>query len=101
MFPFWPAGVINGRLDYDGNWISAKSGIRVPLDVLTSVGIFDIPPTNYETLTLTAQHLAFVEFFASVGIILSSDIKAELNNIGDWVRVEAVFIYIWNDLLKF
>ena len=110
------AGVINGKLTHDGNWISDASGTKIPLDVLTSVGFFDIPPPRYEKLTLTAQHLSFVEFFASVGIVLSSDIEAEFDKIGNperthlltstgnrrlSERIKAVSIYIWNDLLKF
>ena len=95
------AGVINGKLTHDGNWISDASRTKIPLNVLTSVGFFDIPPSRYEKLTLTAQHLSFVEFFASVGIILSSDIEAELDKIGNRERTIAVSIYIWNDLLKF
>ena len=92
------AGVINGST-FDGNWISEASRIKVSLNVLTSVGIFDIPPTSCDTLTLTATHLSFVEFFASVGIILSSDIKAELEKIKNPYRILAVSIYIRNDLL--
>lgn len=55
------AGVINGST-YDGNWISDASGIEVPLNVLTSVGIFDIPPPSYDTLTLTAKHLSILSW---------------------------------------
>ena len=55
---------------------------------------------SFEDLTLTAQHLSFVEFFASVGIILSSDIKAELKKIKNTARIKAIAVYIWNNLLK-
>ena len=64
-------------------------------------GIFEIPPASYEALTLTAQHLSFVEFFASVGIMLSDDIEAELGKIKNKQRSRAVCFYIWNDLLNF
>ena len=94
------AGVFEGTLIDEENWESAVSGIQVSLKSLKSVGIFDIPSSVYETLTLTAQHLSFVEFFASVGIILSSDIKAELEKIHNKQRIRAVSVYIWNDLLK-
>ena len=96
---WWP-NVYNGRLEYDGNWISATSEIKVPLDVLTTVGVFEIPPSSYEKLTLTAKHLSFVEFFASIGIILSSNIEAELEKMENENRITAVSIYVWNDLLN-
>ena len=95
------AGVFDGRLTDEENWESDVSGIKVPLNFLKSMGIFEIPPSSYEALTLTAQHLSFVEFFASVGIIMSSDIKAELEKIENKERIRAVCFYIWNDLLNF
>ena len=84
---------------------TSASRIHVSLKSLKSVGIFEIPSTStsYKTLTLTAQHLSFVEFFAAVGIILSSDdddIKAELKKVNNNQRIRAVSVYIWNDLLK-
>ena len=93
------AGVINGST-FDGNWISEASQIKVSLNVLTSVGIFYISPTSCDTLTLTATHLSFVEFFASIGIILSFNIEAELEKIENQDRITAVSIVIWNDLLN-
>ena len=93
-----PAGVFVGTLDEE-IWESDLSKLEVPLTFLKSVGIFEIPPTSYETLILTAQHLSFVEFFASVGILLSSNIEAEFDKIENWERVKAVSVYIWNDLL--
>ena len=75
------AGVFVGTL-IDKNWVSAASGINIPLKTLKSVGIFEISSLNYGTL-LTAKHLSFVEFFAAVGIMLSSDLKAELEKINN------------------
>ena len=95
------AGVFNGTLTDEENWESDVSRIEVPLNFLKLVGIFEIPPTSYESLILTAQHLSFVEFFASVGIILSEDIEAELKKIKNNERIRAVSFYIWNDLLNF
>ena len=94
------AGVFDGRLTDEENWESEVSKIKIPLHYLKLMGIFEIPPSSYEDLTLTAQHLSFVEFFASVGIILSSDIKAELKKIENKERIKAVCLYIWNDLLN-
>ena len=93
-------GEFNGRLTDEENWVSATSGIKIPLKILKAVGIFEIPSPSYDNLTLTAQHLSFVEFFASVGIILSSDIKAELKKIKNTARIKAIAVYIWNNLLK-
>ena len=95
------AGVFIGTITKKEIWKSDVSEIEVPIRFLKSVGIFEIPPKSYEALTLTAQHLSFVEFFASVGIILSYDIKAELSKIKNNARARAVCYYIWNDLLKF
>ena len=95
------AGVFDGILTDEENWESDVSRIKVPLNFLKSMGIFEIPPSSYETLTLTAQHLSFVEFFASVGIIISSDMEAELEKIENKERIKAVCFYIWNDLLNF
>ena len=92
------AGVFVGTL-IDENWVSAASRISIPLKTLKSVGIFEISSSNYGTL-LTAKHLSFVEFFASVGIILSSDLMAELEKINIRARIKAVSVNIWNDLLK-
>ena len=70
------AGVFNGTVtDEDQYWLPDGYKTRIPLSFLKRVGIFEIPPTNFDQLTLTAQHLSFVEFFASVGILLNSDIK--------------------------
>ena len=73
------AGVINGTLLEEEIWVPDEtSEAEIPLSFLKRVGIFEIPPTSFDQLTLTAQHLSFVEFFASVGIILNFDIKGSL-----------------------
>ena len=73
------AGVFNGTVtDEDQYWLPDGYKTRIPLSFLKRVGIFEIPPTNFDQLTLTAQHLSFVEFFASVGILLNLDIKGSL-----------------------
>ena len=51
---------------------------KIPLGFLKRVGMFEISPTRYDQLTLTAEHLSFVEFFASVGILLNLDIKGSI-----------------------
>ena len=94
------AGVFVGTVTDEENWEADGSRIKLPLNFLKSVGIFEIPPTCYEALFLTAQHLSFVEFFASVGIILSSDIEAELDKIENLERIKAVCFYIRNDWLN-
>ena len=72
-------GVFTGTLtDQDVNWVTGASRTKIPLSFLKRVGIFEIPPTRYDQLTLIAQHLSLVEFFASVGILLSLDIKGSL-----------------------
>ena len=71
------AGVVTGSVT-DENWVPDASETGIPINFLKRVGIFDIPPARYDQLTLTAQHLSFVEFFAAVGILLSSDIKGGL-----------------------
>ena len=72
------AGVFNGTLADEENWMSDTSGTKIPLSFLKRVGIFEIPPTRGDQLTLTAQHLSFVEFFASAGILQNSDIEGGL-----------------------
>ena len=94
-----PAGVMDGIVPDVENWRSS-SGIELPLTFLKSVGIFEIPQSSFEELTLTAQHLSFVEFFAAVGILISEDIKAELEKIENDERVKAVSIYVRNIKLK-
>ena len=73
------AGVITGSVtDEDKYWLPDGSETKIPINFLKRVGIFEIPPASFDQLTLTAQHLSFVEFFASVGIILNLDIKGSL-----------------------
>ena len=93
------AGVFDGTLTDEENWKSDLSDVSVPLNFLKLVGIFEIPPSSYEALTLTAHHLSFVEFFASVGILLSSDIGAELDKIENWHRTRAVCFYMRYDYI--
>ena len=71
-------GVIYGTLIDEENWVPEVSETKIPLSFLKRVGIFEIPPTSYDQLILTAQHLSFVEFFASVGILLDTNIKESL-----------------------
>ena len=87
------AGVIRGTIEGEETWVSA-SGLKIPLSFLTSVGIFEMSPPSYDELTLTAQHLSFIEVFAAAGILLSSDIKSELEKIEDRHRFKSVSIYI-------
>ena len=89
------AGVIRGTMTEEELWVS-DSGLEIPLPFLKAVGIFEIPPPSYDELTLTAQHLSFIEFFAAVGILLCSDIHSELEKIDDisFYRCRAVFIYM-------
>ena len=94
-----PAGVMDGIVPDVENWRSS-SGKELPLTFLKSVGIFEIPQSSFEELTLTAQHLSFVEFFAAVGILISEDIKAELEKIENDERFKAVSIYVRNIKLK-
>ena len=61
---------------------------------LKFVGIFDIPQSDCGELTLTAQHLSFIEFFGAAGILLSSDIKTELEKIENIERFKAVSVYM-------
>ena len=69
------AGVFSGTLADEENWVSDTSGTKIPLSFLKRVGIFEIPQSRGDQLILTAQHLSFVEFFSSVGILLNLDIK--------------------------
>ena len=87
-------GVFNGTIMDKENWVSDSSGITIPLEFLKSVGLFEVPPPWYDTLTLSAQHLSFVEFLAAVGIILCSNVKEELKKIDNRDRLKAVVTYI-------
>ena len=87
------AGVIEGTIEGKETWVST-SGLEIPLNSLFACGIFEIPRSSCGELTLTAQHLSFVEFFAAAGILLSSDIKSEIEKIENTERFKAVSVYI-------
>ena len=87
-------GVIKGDQVEEDQWQSDDSGLELPLKFLKDVGIFEVPPSNDGEVPLTAQHLSFVEFFASAGILLSSDIGSELGKIENRDRFKAVVVYI-------
>ena len=87
------AGVIEGTIEAENTWVSA-SGLNIPLTFLKSVGIFEIPPSSFDELTLTAQHLSLIEFSTAVSLVEGSDIKTELEKIQNPERFKAVAIYI-------
>ena len=87
------AGVIEGTIEGKETWVST-SGLKIPLNFVRSCGIFEVPSPSHGELTLTAQHLSFIEFFAAAGILLSSDIKSELEKIENIERFKAVSIYM-------
>ena len=87
------AGVIKGILTEEEKFQS-DSDLEIPLSFLNEVGIFEIPPASFDEVTLTAQHLSFIEMFAGAGILLCSDIKSELEKIKNKERFRAVAIYI-------
>ena len=96
------AGVITGTVTDGEIWAPDEtSEAKIPLSFLKRVGIFEIPATSFDNLTLTAKHLSYFEFFASVGIILSSDLKGEMTKIKNKARMKAVSVYMRNILLKF
>ena len=72
------AGVFSGTITDEDNWVSDACGTKIPLSFLKRLGIFEIAPTRGDQLVLTATHLSFVEFFASVGILLNFDIEGGL-----------------------
>ena len=86
-------GVIYGHKVNEAKWKS-KSSIEIDLNFLNIVGIFEISQSHFDKLTLTALHLSFIEFFAAVGILLSSDIKSEIEKIGNENRYSAISVYI-------
>ena len=88
------AGVIEGTIEAENTWVSA-SGLNIPLTFLKSIGIFEIPPPSFDELTLTAQHLSFIEFSTAVSLVEGSDIKTELEKIQNTERYKAVAVYIW------
>ena len=93
------AGVIEGTIQGKETWVST-SGLEIPVNFLKACGIFEVPPPSYDELTLTAQHLSFIEFFAAAGILLSSDIKSEIEKIENRDRFKAVTVYIRKDFVR-
>ena len=93
------AGVIDGAIEGEETWVST-SGLEIPVNFLKACGIFEVPPPSYDELTLTAQHLSFIEFFAAAGILLSSDIKSEIEKIENKDRFKAVTVYIRKDFVR-
>merc|ERR1711874_236635 len=71
------AGVIEGTIEGKETWVSI-SDLKIPVNFLKACGTFEVPRSSCGELTLTAQHLSFIEFFAAAGILLSSDIKSEI-----------------------
>ena len=93
------AGVITGTVTDEEIWApNETSEAKIPLSFLKRVGIFEIPSTSFDKLTLTAKHLSYFEFFASVGIILSSDLKGEMTKIKYEARMKALSVYMRNIL---
>lgn len=87
------AGVLQGTKVGEATWQCNETDLEIPLKFLKLVGIFEVPPSDYGEVTLTAQHLSFIEFMAAAGILLSSDIKSELK-IPNRDRFKAVSVYI-------
>ena len=71
-------GAVAGTSQDEENKVPDASRKKIPLSFLKRVGMFEISPTSFDQLTLTAEHLSFVEFFASVGILLNLDIEENL-----------------------
>ena len=88
------AGVIKGDKVEDKNWECQESGIEIPLMFLEALGTFEVPLADAGEVILTAGHLSFVEFMAAAGILLSSDIKSELDKIENGERFKAVTVYM-------
>ena len=88
------AGVMKGTKIGNDTWQEDGTDREIPLEFLTSVGIFEVPPSDCGELTLTAQHLSYIEYAAASAIILSSDIKTELEKIQNSERFKAVAVYI-------
>ena len=86
------AGILKGTKIGDETWKCNETNSEIPLKFLTAV--FYIPPSDCGELTLTAQHLSFIEFSAAAGILLCSDIKSELEKIENLERFKAVSVYM-------
>ena len=87
-------GILKGTKIGEETWKCNGTYSEIPLKLLTSIGIFEVPPSDCGELTLTAQHLSFIEFSAAAGILLSSDIKSELKNIENIERFKTVSVYM-------
>ena len=90
------AGVLHGTKVGEETWQCNETDLEIPLKFLKSVGIFKVHPSDCGEVTLTAQHLSFIEFMAAAGILLSSDIKSELKKFTnrDRERFVAVSVFI-------
>ena len=87
-------GVFKGDKIGNDRWKSDASDVEFSLDFLRKSGLFEVPTANSGSVVLTAGHLSFVEFMAAAGILLSSDIKSELDKIENEERFKAVSVYI-------
>ena len=88
------SGVFKGDKIGNDRWKSDASDVEFSLDFLRKSGLFEIPTANSGSVVLTAGHLSFVEFMAAAGILLSSDIKLELDKIENEERFKAVTVYM-------
>ena len=88
------SGVFKGDKIGNDRWKSNASDVEFSLDFLRKSGLFEVPTANSGSVNLTAGHLSFVEFMAAAGILLSSDIKSELDKIENEERFKAVTVYM-------
>ena len=88
------SGVFKGDKIGNDRWKSDASDVEFSLDFLRKSGLFEVPTANSGSVVLTAGHLSFVEFMAAAGILLSSDIKSELDKIENEERFKAVTLYM-------
>ena len=88
------SGVFKGDKIGNDRWKSDASDVEFSLDFLRKSGLFEVPTANSGSVVLTAGHLSFVEFMAAAGILLSSDIKSELDKIENEERFKAVTVYM-------
>ena len=88
------SGVFKGDKIGNDRWKSDSSDVEFSLDFLRKSGLFEVPTANSGSVVLTAGHLSFVEFMAAAGILLSSDIKSELDKIENEERFKAVTVYM-------
>ena len=88
------SGVFKGDKIGNDRWKSDAFDVEFSLDFLRKSELFEIPTANSGSVVLTAGHLSFVEFMAAAGILLSSDIKSELDKIENEERFKAVTVYM-------